>query len=136
VLQAPIKTVKRARKLRREMSPAEVKLWCALRQRPGGYRFRKQCPQGSFSIDFACLSARLAVEVDGEGHDSPERHERDLRRDQYLSRLGFETMRIPAAEVFGNVDGVVSAITEACRRRGPLHRPSGGPPPRSGEDIW
>jgi very-short-patch-repair endonuclease len=136
VLQAPIKTVKLARKLRREMSPAEVKLWWALRQRPDGYRFRKQCPQGPFSLDFACLSARLAIEVDGDGHDSAQRQARDTRRDQYLSQLGFETMRLPAAEVFGNLEGVISAIVEACRTRGPLHRSSSGPPPRSGEDIW
>jgi hypothetical protein len=46
VLQAPIRTVKLARKLRKEMSPPERLLWWALKQRPGGYKFRKQCPQG------------------------------------------------------------------------------------------
>jgi very-short-patch-repair endonuclease len=134
VLQAPIKTVKLARKLRREMSPPERKLWWALRQRPGDYRFRKQCPQGPFSLDFACLSARLAIEVDGDAHDSAARQLRDERRDRYLEELGFKTMRIPAAEVFRNLHGVVSGIVEACRARGPLHQPSAGPPPRSGED--
>jgi very-short-patch-repair endonuclease len=68
MLQAPIKTVKLARRLRKDLSPAERLLWWALKQRPGGFRFRKQCPQGPYSLDFACLSARLAVEVDGEAH--------------------------------------------------------------------
>jgi very-short-patch-repair endonuclease len=134
VLQAPIKTVKLARKLRKEMSPPERKLWWALKQHPGGFRFRKQCPQGPFSLDFACLSARLAIEIDGDAHDTPCRQERDQRRDRYLVELGFETMRIPAVEVFRNLQGVVSGIVEACRTRAPLHRASHGPPPRSGED--
>jgi len=135
VLGAPIKTVKRARLLRREMGPAERLLWWALKQHPGGYRFRKQCPQGRFSLDFACLSARLAIEVDGDAHDSVEGQARDALRDRALTELGFETMRIPAAEVFGNLEGAVSGIVERCRTRGPLHRSSSGPPPRSGEEL-
>ena len=134
VLQAPIKTVKLARKLRKEMSPPERLLWWALKQRPGAYRFRKQCPQGPFSLDFACLSARLAIEVDGESHDRGDRPARDAARDRYLEKLGFMTMRIPADEVFNNLEGVVLGVVDACRRRGPLHRPSDGPPPRSGEE--
>ena len=136
VLQAPIKTVKLARKLRREMSPAEVKLWWALRQRPDGRRFRKQCPQGPYSVDFACLEARLAVEVDGDVHDRAGRPQHDARRDAYLKELGFEIMHIPAGDVFRNLEGVVAGIVQRCAARGPLHRPAGGPPPRSGEDIW
>jgi len=135
VLQAPIKTVKLARKLRKEMSRLERLLWWALKQRPEGYRFRKQCPQGPYSLDFACLSARLAIEVDGESHDRGDRPARDAARDRYLQNLGFLTMRIPAEEVFNNLEGVVLGIVDVCQTRGPLHRPSGGPPPRSGEDI-
>ena len=101
------------------MSPAEAKLWWALRQRPGGYRFRKQCPQGPYSLDFACLSARLGIEVDGEAHDRAGRPERDARRDAYLKELGFTVFRVPAVEVFRNLEGVVSGIVEQCRMRGP-----------------
>ena len=135
VLQAPIKTVKLARKLRKDMSPPERLLWWALKQRPGGYKFRKQCPQGRFSLDFACLGARLAIEVDGEAHDRGDRPECDRRRDLALRDLGFATMRIPADEVFNNLEGVVLGIVSECQRRGPLHRASHGPPPRSGEEL-
>jgi very-short-patch-repair endonuclease len=117
------------------MSPPERLLWWALKQRPGGYKFRKQCPQGSFALDFACLEARLAIEVDGEAHDRGDRPERDMRRDLVLKQLGFATMRIPAEEVFGNLEGVVLGIVGECQRRGPLHRASHGPPPRSGEEL-
>ncbi|HEU0135293.1 MAG TPA: DUF559 domain-containing protein [Allosphingosinicella sp.] len=134
MLRAPIKTVKLARKLRKDLSPPERLLWWALRQRRGGYRFRKQCPQGPFVLDFACLEARLAIEVDGEVHDRGDRPERDARRDPFLEQLGFLTMRIPAREVFSNLEGVVLGILAECRRRGPLHHASHGPPPRSGEE--
>jgi very-short-patch-repair endonuclease len=134
VLQAPISTVKLARKLRKDMSEPERLLWWALKQRPEGFRFRKQCPQGPYSLDFACLSARLAIEVDGEAHDWGDRLARDKFRDRQLQDMGFLTMRIPAVEVFANLEGVVLGIANACRQRGPLHHASHGPPPRSGEE--
>jgi len=135
ILQAPIKAVKRARKLRRKMSPAEARLWVQLRQKPGEFKFRRQFPQHPFTLDFACLAARLVVEVDGEAHGMGDRPVRDETRDAKLAELGFVTMRVPAVEVFRNVEGVVIGIVEACSARGPLHRPSGGPPPRSGEEL-
>ena len=136
MLQAPIKAVKRARKMRREMSPAEKLLWWALKQQSGDFHFRKQCPQGPYFLDFACLSSRLAIEVDGEAHDRADRPERDALRDGYMQEAGFLTLRVPAAEVFNNLDGVILGIMDVCRTRGPLHhRPAaGGPPPRSGEE--
>ena len=134
VLQAPIKTVKLARRLRREMSPAERFLWWALKERPGDFRFRKQCPQGPFSIDFACLEVRLGIEVDGDAHDSAAAQARDGRRDRYLEGLGFTMLRIPAGEVFRNLEGVVLGIVSECRRLGPLHHAAHGPPPRAGEE--
>jgi very-short-patch-repair endonuclease len=134
---APDKTVKLARKLRKEMSLPEVLLWQQLRQRPGGFKFRKQCPQEWFVLDFACMEARLCIEVDGEAHDRGDRPERDERRDRRLLALGFETMRIPAREVLGNMEGVLAAIVARCQAFRPLHHPAApdGPPPRSGEDL-
>jgi len=112
-------------------------LWAELKRRPGGYRFRKQHPQGPYAIDFACLETRLGIEVDGDAHDRAGRPERDAARDRYLEDLGFMMMRVPAGEVFRNLEGVVLGIVETCRARGPLHhRPSaGGPPPRAGEEF-
>ncbi len=117
------------------MSLPEVLLWQQLRQRPGAFRFRKQFPLEHYSLDFACLEARLCVEVDGEAHDRGDRPERDESRDRRLKELGFVTMRIPAREVLGNMEGVLIGIVERCRTLRPLHRPADGPPPRSGEDF-
>jgi very-short-patch-repair endonuclease len=117
------------------MSLPEVLLWHQLRERPGGFKFRKQCPQENYSLDFACLEARLCIEVDGEAHERGDRPARDEQRDRRLLELGFETMRIPASEVLGNMEGVLMGIVARCRALRPLHRSSDGPPPRSGEDL-
>ena len=137
VLTTPIKVVKRARKLRRNMSLPGVLLWRELRQRPGGLKFRKQFPQDRFVLDFACLETRLGIEVDGEAHDRGDRPERDVERDTRLTDLGFTMLRIPAREVLGNMEGVLAGIVEQCRTLGPLHHRAApdGPPPRFGEDL-
>ena len=101
------------------MSPAERRLWNVLKERPGAFKFRKQCPQGPYSLDFACLEARLAIEVDGGSHDFGNRPQRDAARDAFLSSLGFSTLRIPAVEVFQNLEGVMLGIVEACRTHSP-----------------
>jgi very-short-patch-repair endonuclease len=108
------------------MTPPERRLWNVLRERSDGFKFRKQCPQGPYSLDFACLGARLVIEVDGEAHNRAGRPERDAKRDAYLEELGLLTMRIPARELAHNLEGVVLGILEECRRRSP---------PRSGEAL-
>jgi very-short-patch-repair endonuclease len=122
--------------LRKALSLPEVLLWRELQRRPGGYRFRKQHPQTPYTIDFACLSARLAIEVDGEAHNRGDNPARDAVRDQILAERGFRMLRLPAYEVLKNMESCVMAIVEACREAGPPP-PSlrDGPPPRSGEDF-
>jgi very-short-patch-repair endonuclease len=134
---APDQVVKRARKLRKEMSLPEVLLWQQLRMRPSGFKFRRQYPHEIGVLDFACLQARLNIEVDGEAHERGDQPHYDKKRDRALLERGFVTLRIPAKEVLTNLEGVVSGIVEQCRVRGPLYHAAlrRGPPPRSGEDL-
>ncbi|MFO1186996.1 MAG: endonuclease domain-containing protein [Alphaproteobacteria bacterium] len=45
-------------------------LWGQLRdKRVEGLRFRRQFPIGPYVVDFACLPARLGIEIDGPSHD-------------------------------------------------------------------
>lgn len=122
-------TIRMARRLRREMSLPEVLLWRQLQEHPGGYLFRKQHPIGPYALDFACVRARLAIEVDGEVHERGDRPARDEVRDALVLKQGFHTLRIPAVDVLKNMEGVVIAIVETCRARA---RPT---PPRSGEAL-
>jgi very-short-patch-repair endonuclease len=118
-LGAPDRTIGMARKLRTEMSLPEVLLWVQLQQHPGGYLFRKQHPIGAYSLDFCCVKARLAIEVDGESHSRGDRPARDEVRDAWVLAQGFDTMRIPAVEVLKNMEGVLIGIVEECRKRIP-----------------
>lgn len=135
ILQAPIKQVKRARRLRRQMSLPEVLSWQLLRERPHGLKFRRQFPVGEITADFACLERRWIIEIDGESHSRGDRPRRDAARDAILRREGFHVMRIAASDVLRDLDAVLSWIIANCSDVGPLHQPAAGPPPRSGEDL-
>ena len=128
--KATSRSVQRARSLRRDMSLPEVLLWQVLRGRPSGLKFRRQHPTGPYDLDFYCSDARLAIEVDGQSHERGDRPERDAIRDGWLHEKRIGTLRIPASEVLGNLEGVVQAIIAEAATRLPLHHPSGGPPPR------
>jgi very-short-patch-repair endonuclease len=114
VFRQPIKQVKRARALRKEMSLPEVLLWVQLQKRPGGHKFRKQVPQKPYTLDFACLKARLCIEVDGEAHNRGDQPQKDIVRDRILAEQGFRTMRLPTYEVLNNMDVCLMGIVAAC----------------------
>ena len=137
VLRAPIKQVKRARQLRRQMSLPEVLLWQVLRARPHGLKFRRQFPTERMTTDFACLSHRVIVEVDGSSHDFGDQPRRDAAREAIMGREGFVVTRVTAKDVLSDLDAVVRGIVARCGEVGPLHHStaSSGPPPRSGEDL-
>ena len=134
-LAASRPNVEGARRLRREMGLPEVLLWQALRSRPHGLKFRRQHPVGGYVADFTCLSARLLIEVDGEVHGRGDQPRVDSLRRADLERTGFRVLRIAARDVLDNIDGVVRMIVARCESRPPLHQPSAGPPPRSGEEL-
>ncbi len=139
MINGPAGTLRRARKLRAEMSLPETMLWSALRQRPGGFKFRRQHPAGIYVLDFYCAKARLAIEVDGWVHDNPATADRDRRRSAFLRSQGVAITRVPASRVLDDLEAVVMRIVDICMRRTeslmvPLHQPAAGAPPRTGED--
>ena len=101
-----------ARSLRRTATPAERKLWQALRKHQlGGRKFRRQMPLGPFIADFYCPAARLVVELDGVSHiDSPT----DALRDAWMMQQGIRVFRVSNFDVLSNLEGVLLAIAEAA----------------------
>lgn len=100
----------RSRKLRRNSTDAERKLWTILRNRElGGFKFRQQVELDGYVVDFLCHERRLIVEVDG-GQHTPER---DARRTAYLENQGFRILRFWNHDVLQNLDGVWTTIEEA-----------------------
>ena len=108
-------TVRKARGLRREMSPPEVLLWQRLRLRPGGVKFRRQHPVGVYVADFYAPDAKMIVEVDGVAHDF--RVERDAMRDEWLRGQGFVVVRVAAADILKDVDAVVDGLVRLITSR-------------------
>jgi very-short-patch-repair endonuclease len=105
-------SIENARRLRKETTDAERKLWSALRQKQlDGYKFHRQVPIGDFVADFACPSARLIIEVDGGQQDLGR--EKDLARTAWLEARGYRVMRFWNNDVLGNLDGVVRTILSA-----------------------
>jgi very-short-patch-repair endonuclease len=113
----PGATVRRAKRLRREMSLPEVKLWQILRTLPGGHRFRRQHPAGPFVLDFFCARANLAIEIDGFSHETGDRPMRDEARDAWLRERRIDTLRIPAADVLRDAAEVTEAIVQVVGER-------------------
>lgn len=107
----PRLTIDRARRLRRKLTSPEVGLWLALRGRKlDGARFRRQHPVGPYILDFYCEDARLAVEVDGRGHEHPDQMAHDARRTAWLKARGIAVYRIPARDVLNDLEAVLTAI--------------------------
>jgi very-short-patch-repair endonuclease len=101
----------RAKRLRREMTDAEKRLWSALRNRQiAGAKFRKQQPIGPYIVDFVCQEKRLILEADGSQHlESPH----DLRRDAVLTSKGYRILRFWHNDIMLEMDGVPTAIYDA-----------------------
>ena len=96
------------------MTHAEVILWTYLRQKnEGGLRFRRQHPIGPYVADFACVPARLVIEVDGATHCTPDEIAHDQKRDAYLTRRQWRVLRVLNGDVYENHDGVFDAISAA-----------------------
>ena len=89
-----------ARRLRREMTPHERKLWYLfLRKYP--VKIYKQRIIGRFIVDFYCASAKLVIELDGSQHYEPQGMAYDSARSAFLTALGLEVLRFPTEMSIG-----------------------------------
>src|SRR5262249_35580093 len=75
-----------------------------------GSHFRRQVPIGPYVVDFACMAARLIVEVDGSQHGSDQGHARDEERTRWLEKEGYRVVRFWNNDITQNVEGVLETI--------------------------
>jgi very-short-patch-repair endonuclease len=109
-------SARRAKKLKREMTDAERKLWYRIRgKRFASWNFRRQVPIGPHVADFLCERARLVVEVDNGA--SPGRRDLDRARSADLNAQGYEIVRFWNDEVLGNIDGVLEVLERVLKAR-------------------
>ena len=108
----------RAREFRRDGSHAERKVWELLHaRRISGAKFRRQHPIGAYFADFACISQKLVIEIDGEHHAFQV--EADARRTAEMEREGWRVVRFWANEVVQNPEGIWAEIEQVVSARPP-----------------
>src|SRR3954453_14588349 len=108
-----------SRRLRKDQSPAERKLWRALRECVPlqGTHFRRQVPIGNYVADFCAQGPKLIVEVDGEQHGEDAAREHDRRRDFFLTGAGYRVLRFSTREVLFETTSVLDTIAIALSAR-------------------
>jgi very-short-patch-repair endonuclease len=112
-----------ARKLRKEPTPAERKLWAYLRgNKLNGIYFRRQHSIGKYVPDFFAPKAKLIIELDGSQHI--EQNEYDDERTIYLEEQGYKVIRFWNNQVMNDIEGVISAIVLSME---PESHSQGGP---------
>ena len=105
-----------ARRLRREMTPQEQRLWYVfLRKYP--VKFYKQRIIESFIVDFYCADARLVIELDGSQHYEDKGIKYDAERTKFLEQNGLTVVRIPNNEINRNFDGVCEYLDSVLKSR-------------------
>ncbi|WP_299006778.1 DUF559 domain-containing protein [uncultured Caulobacter sp.] len=108
--------INRARRLRREQTRPEAVLWELVRgRRLSGFKFRRQVPIDRYIADFACMEARVIVELDGGAHDDEETQIRDLERTAVLESCGYLVIRFSNEAVLNDPGGAGDAIVTTLR---------------------
>jgi very-short-patch-repair endonuclease len=115
----------RARKLRREMTEVEKRLWQKIRNYQLGYYFRRQVPIGRYIADFCCLEMKLIIELDGSQHQ--ERQSDDHSRTAWFEANGYKVLRFWNNAIVEDMESVLQVIITCLKERafegsGPLPR--------------
>ncbi len=117
--EIPPRKIQLARRLRREQTIYEKNLWDILRaHKMSGYHFRRQHPIGPYVADFACIAAKLIIELDGNSHD--DRQDYDANRDFVLREWGWEILRFPNVYARDQPDELWRTVEVELRTRIPM----------------
>lgn len=127
-----------ARSMRRNPTSTENILWQSLRDRKlNGLKFRRQQHLEGFIVGFYCDQSKLAVEVDGDIHNSNEQKQFDQLRTEFLEEFGIKVIRFSNDQVLNNIDQVLNTIretsTEGENELNPSPRPRSSDTPLPGE---
>ena len=103
--------LERAKEMRKNPTPAEDKLWQALRRKNLDVKFRRQHPVYKYIVDFICLEKKLIIEVDEKIHDY--QLDKDAQRTLELEqKKGFTVIRFTNDEVISNLEAVIKKIED------------------------
>nr|MBI2904052.1 endonuclease domain-containing protein [Chloroflexota bacterium] len=105
--------------MRHPLTPAEAKIWAAVRNNQLGVKIRRQHPIGHFIADFCCAATKLVIEIDGDTHAEPGQAAYDAPRTAWLEERGHRVIRFTNHDVHHNLAAVLEAIHAACIARHP-----------------
>ncbi len=111
-----------ARRLRRDQTETERRLWTRLRARQlCGAKFRRQHPIGPYIADFCCVERGLVVELDGGQHAFNVAE--DSKRSEFLGDYGYRVLRFWDNEVMENIEAAVQHIANVLNAPHPYPLP-------------
>jgi very-short-patch-repair endonuclease len=106
----------RAKRLRKEQTETEKKLWSKIRNRSLiGLKFRRQYPVDNYILDFYCPQLKLAIEADGSQHLDAKQMEYDRKREARLGRMGIRILRFSDYDILTNIEGVLEEIVRIAQ---------------------
>ncbi|MCL6712769.1 DUF559 domain-containing protein [Pseudomonas sp. R2.Fl] len=107
-----------ARRLRRDMTDAEQRLWFHLRRKQlDGVQFYRQKPLGRYIVDFYGPAVDLVIELDGSQHFTADGLVRDRRRDAFLAGQGLRVLRFDDRQALLETAAVLEVILRVIRER-------------------
>jgi very-short-patch-repair endonuclease len=114
---ANVHTKKALRDIRKELrnksTSAEIAFWNLVKNRKiEGRKFRRQHSIDNFIVDFYCPSAKLIIELDGDYHGEYFRISEDLKRDEYLEKLGYMVLRFENRFIFKDPEFIIKEVVK------------------------
>lgn len=106
----------KAKKLRKEMTPWEGKLW-NIYLKNSNYKFYKQRLINNYIVDFYCPKARVAIELDGSQHRTEQNILYDIERTQKLNSLHIDVLRFSNIDIDKNLEGVILHINQIIKSK-------------------
>jgi cyclase len=100
------------RRLRKNLTEAELLLWTVLKTQKPGVRFRRQYGVKAFVLDFYCPAHKLAIEVDGGIHQTDRQSAIDIDRQRIIENLGIRFLRFSNEQIKKNLTAVLKIIKE------------------------
>jgi len=112
-MNLPVMQDKR-KELRNYSTSAEATLWKLLKGKQiDGLEFRRQHSIGSYILDFYCPDIQLAIELDGQVHETSQAIEYDQNRTNYISQIsGITIIRFENRVVFSHPESIKNSILD------------------------